>query len=202
MILSPYRFTAGGGSYWNPADKHANVTLSNSDKTATSAAGGWKAVRGITSHNSGKWYAELLNDADGSSNGSLLFGVGTSSATLNSFVGSDASGYGIQANNTTGARTYNGGSSSNAGGPYTVPGERCGVAVDFGAGSIWLSALDSGTWEGGGNPSAGTSPTFTFTPGTALFLMLAVDSTPQQCTLKNNTGENLYTIPTGFSMWA
>jgi len=39
------------------------------------------------------------------------------------------------------------------------------MAVDVGAGQLWLSQFGSTSWLGGGDPETGTSPTYTFTTG-------------------------------------
>src|SRR5690606_18214750 len=61
------RAAAPLGSYWNPADVHAMIALSNANATATrlpASPGVFVGVRGVTSHNAGKWYAECVDDVD------------------------------------------------------------------------------------------------------------------------------------------
>lgn len=194
-----------GGAYWNPSAKAAELTLSAADATATRSAtsnGGWRSVRGLTSHSTGKWYAEVANDANGSSNGSMMFGVGNASADVNSYPGgSDDNSCGIQANNTTNLSTYRGGVQTAQGNGTNAigVGGRAMVAYDAATGKVWLGS--NGVWFGGGDPATGSNPTYTFTAGTALFLMLGEQWAPQQGTLKNNAGENAYAIPSGFAMW-
>jgi hypothetical protein len=189
--------------YFNPAAKDSKITLSNADATATRNAGAsaWCAVLGLTSHASGKWYAEIADDADGVANGNMIFGVATSAATLTSYVGSDAFGWGIQANNMTNLTIYHSGTptSQGSGGNAIGVGGRAMVAYDAGTGQIWLGS--AGAWFALGNPAAGTGANYTTTAGTALVLALSAADSPQQCTLKNNPGENFYTIPSGYSMW-
>jgi len=57
--------TISGGALttWNPADKSANVALSNGDKTMTGTGGGVGLVRGTTSKSTGKWHFEITIDA-------------------------------------------------------------------------------------------------------------------------------------------
>lgn len=194
-----------GGVYWNPGAKAAELTLSAADATATRSTtsnGGWRSVRGLTSHSTGKWYAEVANDANGSSNGSMMFGVGNASANTNSYPGSsDDNSCGIQANNMTNLSTYRNGSQTAQGNGTNAigVGGRAMVAYDAATGKVWLGS--NGVWFGGGDPATGTAPAYTFTAGTALFLMLGEQWAPQQCTLKNNAGENAYAIPAGFAMW-
>lgn len=201
------RRTMMGGSsgpvvpYWNPADKTSLILLSNGNATATRdtpSAAAFNSVRGITSHNTGKWYAECVNDVNVA--GSMIFGVGTSGASLTTLPGGGPLSWGVQANNNTRRATYYNGSQTNQGGTGGIStGGRGILAVDFDTGRIWFGDSSFGFYTG--NPSAGTSPTYTFTAGTTLFLMLGMASSPQQCTLKSQAGENTGTIPTGFSMW-
>lgn len=189
------------GNYWNPADKSGLILLSGGNAIATRdtpSSGTFGSVRGITSHNTGKWYAECTNDV--SVAGAMMFGVGTASASLTTYPGSTNAGWGVQANNNTRRATYHAGVQTNQGGTGGIgAGGRGIVAVDFEGGGIWLGDSAFGFYTG--NPAAGTSPTYTLTPGTTLFLMLGMSASPQQCTLKSQVGENTGTIPTGFSMW-
>lgn len=201
MLLSG---TIGTAPRWNPADKDSKIVLSNSDATATrntTSNGTWALVRGLTARSTGKWYAELRDDADGSLNGSLIFGAATSAASLTNFLGSDANGYGIQANNTTNLTTYKSGVASSQGnGTNSITaGGIAMVAYDADAGKIWLGS--NGVWINSGNPGAGTGQRYNLTANTVLYLALSEFSNPQQCTLKNAVGENTYAIPAGFSMW-
>lgn len=193
--------SGGPAAYWDPAAKDAAVDLTNGNATATVTSGsGWVGVRGVTSHSTGKWYAEILLDVD-TTNGDMLFGVCTSAYAGSSFVGSTATSWGIQANNTSNLSTYNGGTQTGQGsGTNSITeGGRAMVAYDPATGRIWLGS--NGVWFGSGNPSAGTNPAYTTTAGNTLFLAVSHNGSGQSSTLKNNTGENIYTIPTGFSMW-
>lgn len=187
-------------SYFNPADKSGSILLSNNNATAEGSTSAWSSVRSITAHSTGKWYAELHDDVAQPTY--LLFGVATSSATLANFCGFDAAGWGIHCSQTNAPVYHNSVSTSSGSGLITTGGSAC-VAVDFDAGKIWLgtSAL-TGTWSGGGNPATGTSPTYTFTPNTALFLAASIFASPQKATLRNQVGENALTIPSGFAMFA
>src|SRR6478736_4558438 len=116
FILDPFRFGVAGPAeyYWNPADKASEITLSGGDQTATRSStndGNWRSVRSVTSHSSGQWYAELINVADGSANGDMIFGLLLGSGSLSSYPGSSTDGAGLQANNfSPGATKYYNGS--------------------------------------------------------------------------------------------
>lgn len=187
---------------WNPDDKAAELVLSSLSQVctrSTSSNNQWRSVRSITSHNSGKRFAQCLINANGGVNGSMMFGVGTAAASLGSFPGSGATSWGLQCNNSPNALTYHNGSNST--GPSAVSVGGSGIlAVNFAAGQIWFGDSANG-WYGGGNPAAGTGPRYTFTPGTALFLMLGQYSSPMQNTLLNHDGEATVAVPSGFEMW-
>lgn len=74
--------TAGGSSNvqsfaFNPSDKHANITLSNSDKTASTTSGSGHFWAGCTiPKTSGKWIVEFYIDAMPASTGNIAVGVG------------------------------------------------------------------------------------------------------------------------------
>lgn len=186
-------------SGWNPADTHGDITLSNSNRTAlrsTTSSGSWRSGRSPTSKSTGKWIFNVVDDADGSSNGALIVGLDNGSLSLSAYVGSSSGSYGFQANNNTGTKKYNNGSLSSAGVAYILAGGVAMVAVDFDAGKIWFGT--AGGWAPGANPSTGAVPDFTFTPNTALYAAFSESSNPQQSTVQ-------FTSPTygasGFSPW-
>lgn len=185
-------------SYWNHADKGSLIVLSNSDRdiTSSSSTTSWNSIRSVTSHGSGKWYAEelmMLNTA-----ASNLFGVGTSGASLTTYAGADAFGFAMQ-NDSTPADTYNNGSATSSGIAPAGLNERHMVAYDAATGYIWLGA--KGVWANSGDPAAGTGPTYTVTPGTVLYLLGSKARSLQAGRLCNQPGENAHSIPSGFSMW-
>lgn len=131
-----------------------------------------------------------------------MFGAATTSQPLlGTFPGSTSTSYGEQPSNTNGARTYN----NNAATVYTgfiAAGGSGRIAIDFDAGKVWFGDSNSGGRWYKGDPSTGSTPSYTFTPGLELTLMLGLFLSGQQCTLRNNDGENTLAIPTGFSMWS
>ena len=203
MMMAGVSAPPGPIQRWNPSDKASELTLSSGDQVVTRSTTNnsqWRSVRSTTSHNSGKWFAQCRIDANGTSNGSMIFGVGTSAASLSSYPGSGASSWGAQANNSPTVLTYTSGSPSNTGAAVVGVGGSAIVAVDFDAGLIWFGDSVAG-WYGSGNPAAGTNPRYTFTPNTTLYLMLGQYSSPMQNTLLNGPGEATVTVPSGFAMW-
>ena len=105
---------------WNPADKSANVTLSNGNLTAyaTTSAG---SVRSTIGKSSGKWFFELTPVG-----GQNPQGIGNSSALLSTYPGANINGYGYLA-----SLLYHNGSTSY--GVNTAPGGVRGIALDMDA---------------------------------------------------------------------
>lgn len=82
---------------WNPADKGATVVLSGGDLGVTSGSGGtWNgsSVRATIGKSSGKWQFEVEIGALSGATVAVVVGVGKSTASLASFLGSDANGWG------------------------------------------------------------------------------------------------------------
>src|SRR5690606_23272443 len=135
---------------------HSSVVLSSGNAVATrsSAAAAWRSVRSVTSHNSGKWYAECENLANGSVNGSMTFGISDQGTGLTIKPGTNSESYGVQANDAILKRTYhNNIETPRPGGPVGIGGVAC-IAVDFDAGHIWFGDSVVGWYAG--DPAAGT----------------------------------------------
>lgn len=124
-------------SSWNPSDKGANITLSNSDRTASKATSGWTSVRGTRTRSAGNRYFEVTAGAAGVE---MMIGVADAGAVLTTYFGNalnpsrqSAAHWG---NATAGNLFINITSSSG----QTVAGyastDVLGVAVDFSAKTI------------------------------------------------------------------
>jgi hypothetical protein len=144
----------------NPADKSVLVALSGGDLVASAlsaSAGFARSVKAITAPS----YFEGVFTAGSGTGASHAIGVVKSTATLSSSMGySTADGWSIWGP-SEGARS---------GGVTAFPtpaviGDVVGVACDPSAGKIWLR-INGAAWLGGGNPAAGTSPTFSGLTGT------------------------------------
>lgn len=194
-------------AYWDPLNNSSEITLSAANATATRSTtnnSSWRCVRSVTSHNSGKWYAELLNVANGTVNGSMIFGVCKSAASLSAQPGGDANSWGNQANNPS-VFFYIAGTPINESSGYTSigAGGYAKLAIDFDAGKMFFG---TSTTSGGGGWGSGVDPTsgaggFSFTAGTPLYLFLGIYSNPQQCTLRTATADMAGTIPSGYGAW-
>jgi len=87
---------ASAGATLNPADKHADVTLSGGDLTFTVAGGTIVSARATLGRTTGKYYFEVVK-----SGAAFLVGFGTSSASLTSFPGGEDNGVGVFDSNGT-----------------------------------------------------------------------------------------------------
>lgn len=202
MLIAAY---ASGGSYWNPADKGALITVSGANNRTianSSGSSNFDAIRSITSRSSGKLYAEFGIPAITSAS-NIICGVGTSGMVLTTFVGAAAGSWGLQNDASSTLRLA--GSALASGLAAQGAGGFMKVAVDWvtspGNMLIYLGVSGgSGGWYNSGNPAAGTNPTATVAAAT-LFLAGSIAITGNTVTLRNQVGENVDPIPSGFSMW-
>jgi hypothetical protein len=114
---------------WNPSDKHANLTLSNSNLTVTAQVGspaGFQSLRSDVSKSSGKWYWESTIATV-----PTLIGVGNSTATLSDYAGSGADSVGYYSP----GNIYRSGSGNGSPTPYTN-GDVIGIALDMDAKTV------------------------------------------------------------------
>lgn len=168
MIINPYVF--GGGpppvayDYWNPADKAADASLSDSNKVVTGTGSGPCYVRSLTSKTSGKWRVELVAVTHISTTGSMGLGFATA-GSLGAYLGGTAAGYALWGN-YPGLILYNNGSGTSYSGTY-ASGNVNDLLIDIDAGMAWWRINGSVV---SGNPVAGTGPMATFTPGSAIFI--------------------------------
>lgn len=163
MILIPQYRTARKSATppavvtWNPADKHANITLSNGNLTATHNGTLWLTVRATMSRSSGKYYFNNVVQAGNSLCG-LLIGTYDITAT-DRYVGKSPQGWAYWGAN--GNKMNN--NSWSALGAVCSTNDVVTTAVDFGAGEIWWAV--NGTWQGSGDPETGANPAYTGVAG-------------------------------------
>lgn len=168
---------------WNSADKGANVVLSNSDLTST-LSGGLGSVRSDISKSSGKWYWEVRIDAGLSDS---VVGVSSASASLSTYPGGDAQGWGFNTNNSGPGFILHNGSVLQAGIGAVSVGQWIGVALDMdnqtlrfylstGAVGTLITGLPATMYAATGGGASGPAQTANF--GQTLFV---------------------YTVPSGFT---
>lgn len=171
----------------NASDKAAGITLSNGDLTAAGTAG-FKAVRGIKSNTTGKWYYEYKITVGTAG----LSGVMRGDAILTTFPGGNTGGFGY---NTDG-KLYHANAAVQTNATYTT-NDVIGVALD----------LDNKTIQFYKNGAAQGTP-FTlkdvgggaWIAGTALFPALG----PNGSTIQANFGATAWAFspPAGYTGWS
>lgn len=140
IISAPSSSVLGVTVTLNPADKSADVTLSNNNLTAVASGSNWQSARGgsTTGKSSGKWYWEVQFVSTGN-----RAGIGNASATLMDYPGADINGWGVD--QFTG-QSYH--SATPSAFTSTIPaGEWVGFALDMGAGTclVYRSGASVGT---------------------------------------------------------
>lgn len=175
-------------NYWNPADKAASVTLTNSDKTA---AANYEAVRSITSHATGKYYLEMV--AGGNLDDSNI-GFANVSCDLTQFLGGDTNGVSIYGFDGT-IYENSGGTSY---GSAILDTDVIGLAVDIAAGNLYVR--QGGTWKNSADPVAGTGG-YAFSVSGALFACAYMQSGGKTATLRTADADFTGTPPTGYTAW-
>lgn len=191
-------------STWSGTDAvPADWTRTNADKTVQrtgTAHAGWRLVRGLTGHASGKRYFEITQDDTVAASANWMSGIANATAFSTSFMGGTAYGLGIRAAGSTrnGFTVASGAIWASA---ATTAGNTMMFAVDSDAGKVWIGF--NGTWLASGDPGAGTTEAYTFTPATVGALYPAVGNLNvtglSRFTLK--TGTFNYTPPSGFLAW-
>ena len=156
-------------------------------------AASWNSTGSTIYPTTGKWYVE---------------------ATATSLSGANYIGIGLRPIGQIGSGEYTGSVAGSYGGilgpgqinPYNggvlgtvLTGTFTGatpisMAVDFDAGKVWFGS--NNLWCGGGNPAAGTSPTYTFTPNTQFNIYFAAFA--NNCYANFGQRAWTYTPPSGF----
>ena len=175
---------------WNPSDKAAGLTLTNGNKTVgTDADALWKGVRAIVELSAGKpyWEITLAMNYDWP----FFAGVATLAAVLTAYLEADN-------------ECWLAGTDELAHGGYVGAGPNGtnGVlrfAFDKPSGKLWI-AKDAGAWYGGGDPEAGTLPTFSGIAGSVypIFSLWCYGGTGRTATVNFGASAFSYSVPAGF----
>jgi hypothetical protein len=195
---------------WNPADTTgADVTLSNSNLTASTNTGASQGARSINGQTTGKWYAEFSS--------MFFYAVGNPGA-----VGIADSSYGLSAGPGVdnchsawlqiGKTLYCGNSTkASAGIINDLTGANvCGLALDVDGLLVWFTT-DGIHWNNGGtaDPATGTGGiplTGSSNMGPAIYLAgwlrWGYSGAPYDtATLNGGSSTFTFTKPTGFDPW-
>ena len=200
------------GATWSTTDKTGNITLSNGNKDADSSSTAAQAVRSATvvPNNSGKWYCEInLFWDNGPLDGVAVFGI-DDAANLFSTPGTIS---------TVPPDMYlfrDDGKFLNAGVASPAPATNWNnTAVNVGmlafdtttgVGKIWFGL--NGTWEGAGNPGAGTGAQYANISNITLWSIfvgvqgIGAGSGLMHCDIRSAVGGTAYPSPSGFSYLA
>jgi hypothetical protein len=210
MLLNPYRFESAPPvitydfTYLNPNDKSSNLTLSGGNLTAVRNSGsGWASVRSAVGKNKGKWYFEVLNNANGSTDGDAMWGFMRNTDSLATYPGNSSLGttsMGWEPNLTpNSAKFQNGSLGAVSGYGRATSGQYSYFAIDLDAGKLWVKNSSGSGWAGGGDPAAGSSPTFTFTANLNLYVTIGAFSNPQSATVNFGATSFNGSVPSGFN---
>jgi hypothetical protein len=191
----------------NPADKHADIGLSNGDLTGDNDSGGgnWRSVRATRSFTTEKVYFEATLTSLGTFNWTFV-GIMAASQSLASFVGAGEDGVGYQVNN---GLWSNGGfvldtDDTAMGGPFGV-GDTLAFAIDGANRKFWVKDATSGDWNGVGSDDPETNtggyswPAGCLASSEAWFIAMSAFNAGQDTTFNFGGTAFAGTEPAGFS---
>ncbi len=191
----------------NPSDKSANLTLSAS----SSGTANCRATRGGSTSYEMVRATQAIGATDlvyfegncsiASGSDGCIIGMTTSGATLNSNApGLTTPSFGMVMTDATDLAYYLSTVSTHSGYLKNPTGGYGHFAINNAAGKGWLrnSSASYPGWAGGGDPAAGTSPTFTFTAGQSWYPALSLYTNSQIADM--NFGATAFngTAPSGF----
>ena len=191
----------GGTGIWSPTDKSSGITLSsgNSIATRTGGANTYVGLRGAVPITMPSYWEISV---DWGMYGGGRAGIGLARASMALDTDSDYIGGTVDSASIWGPRndTY-------YGGPYSDYANSIGASVYCFAlqpstGKLWIRELVvlSGAWFGGGDPSAGTSPTLVIGSTTDYFPAIHILSGVADGFMLN-AGEQAFVggVPSGFA---
>lgn len=196
--LQQMMMAGNGPTTWNPVDKHANISLSGSNLTATkTTSDALRSVRATKGINSGKRYFEVRMDSGNTTADFCLIGVANSSADLSTFIGANVNGWAYYQD--TGEKYTN--NIAAAYGTSWVNTNVIGVAYDADSGKVWFSK--NGTWQNSGDPAAGTGEAFSGITGFIFpaISLYAITSGAHVMTGRFILSSFTTAPPSGFSAW-
>ena len=144
---------------WNPSDMGGNMQLSNGNSrvSAIASSSSDALVRSTIPIVGDVYFEIVINQASAVGGEVIAGGVADASASLSSYVGSATTSTGVWQPN---GNVYGGGAVVGNAGTNASATRRYYVAVKASTREVWV-CLDGGAWVGGGDPAAGTSPTYT-----------------------------------------
>lgn len=193
------------GPTWDPANKSASVTLSDSNLLATVDSGGatvWRTVVATTTKTTGKWYVEFKYQPVGAYTVSA-FVVGITEALANYDSQITAEMCLVQGDDTGVAGGAEGVTQANIPVFSLVSGDVVGFSINFDNGRAWVSYNNTYV----GDPAANSSPSFNSIPASTWYAVFGAFGTEGGGTifaamrLQATSATQTYTPPVGFSTW-
>lgn len=184
---------------WHDTNLGADMSLSNSDRTVTldSESASNAGIDFERDMWSGAWYWEVHigGTPDTGESHSPSVGVATNGdrqngGTWDSLCGDGADSYGYLRDGDK----RNNGSSSSFGDSYGA-GDIIGIAYDGATGKLWFAK--NNTWQGSGDPAAGTGEAFSGVSGFAN-PMVSADTGAPSMTIQGMASHCTYAAPSGF----
>lgn len=74
------------------------------------------------------------------------------------------------------------------------------MAGNIDLGYLWMTR-DANAWPGGGDPVAGTNPSYIFDKNSRLYLAYAGNSASAVATLPTSGADFVYAVPSGYPAW-
>lgn len=182
---------------FNIQDRSPNINMSNKGRTIVGMSGTSNSIRSVISKNSGKYRIQF--QADVNSINSMGIGFATAAANVvGTWVGQEASSWGLWGNYSGSLRAYTNNTFSTISSATIVNGTIVDLLLDIDNGKAWFR-LNNGAILGGGDPVTGTSPTFTFTPGTTMFICASPYQTTAQLTSRFEAAQMTGSAVSGFT---
>lgn len=193
---------------WDPSNHGTSIVLSGNNLVATLNHVGnsnWNSVLTNTSKTAGKWYAEFVNTQIPSGGGvNIQFGFCLNDQNVNSYLCSQGNAGYVRSDMSSFDGAASGGITyltANRGFTTASASDVINFAIDTNAGKAWTGK--NNTY--GGNPAAGTNPTFTWTPaGQSWFVAwgcICQSGTPPDGIDTLQVGNQTYAPPAGFFPW-
>lgn len=170
---------------WNPADKHADLTLSGGNLTMTTSVGAWRWARATIWVSSGKWYWEITNTT--TLNPYWSRGIAKTGATLADHVWFDANWWGWY-NDWSSTLKFNNNTHSSYW-ALSSSGDVIGFALDMDAGTLICYKNNVSQW------TIYSSLSWTFYP------MCCVNSSSPTITANFWATTMAYTAPAWYNQW-
>jgi len=182
--------------FFNPDDKATAIFLSNGNlNVGKTGLLGWVSVRANIGRSSGKFYLE--SSFNFFTNSFIGFGVGNSSQTLSSFVGSSTNSIGL----ITDGNSFSNGSPTDTINFFTNT-NICSIAVDLNIRKIWFRKQNE-AWNSkiAGVQNPATSEGGLNVPAGVIFPIASVQRDTDSQTGRFKLSDFSFSAPSGFLPW-